>query len=87
MRCGGPGVRLLRLHLIASQLRRPKEVQLGLFGQDDEKAEAVARAKRDVNARVRRWAVRSGATLWNNEIDRDEAADFEICDIWDKTCF
>ena len=50
--CWIPGVPVTRLHLVATDLRYPGEQQLGLFEPPPERAEAVARLKREVNAVV-----------------------------------
>ena len=47
--------------------------QLGLFDAPAEQAETVARLKREVNAEMGRFALRSGATLPLVEVYRDEA--------------
>jgi DNA polymerase V len=75
------------MHLLATQLRGRGEVQLGLFDPPAERAEAVARLKREVNARHGRFALRSGATLFLEEVYRDQASGYDICDIRGKTCF
>src|SRR5262249_23652793 len=75
-----------RMHLLASQLARPSFVQRGLFEPPDEQAEAVAKVKREVNARCRRFALRSGATLPLKEVYRDAAQGYDICDIHGKFC-
>jgi DNA polymerase V len=76
-----------RMHLLAGKLARPSFVQRGLFDPPDERAEAVARAKREVNAACGRFAVRSGATLPLKEVCRDAAQGFDICDVRGKMCF
>jgi DNA polymerase V len=76
-----------RMHLLASRLARPSFVQRGLFESCDEQAEAVAKVKREVNARCGRFAVRSGATLPLKEVYRDGAQGYDICDIRGKICF
>jgi nucleotidyltransferase/DNA polymerase involved in DNA repair len=81
------GVGAMRMHVIASHLRRPGFVQLGLFDPPAEQARAVAKVKREVNAGVGRFAVRSGATLPLADIYRDEAQGYDICDIRGKSCF
>jgi hypothetical protein len=80
-------VPVTRLYLVATDLRYPGEVQLGLFEPPPERAEAVARLKREVNARVGRFALRSTATLYLNDLYRDEAAGYDICDVRGKMCF
>ncbi len=77
----------IRMHIIASQLRRPGFVQLGLFDPPAERAAAVARLKREVNAEVGRFTLRSGATLPLADIYRDEAQSYDICDVRGKICF
>jgi DNA polymerase V len=62
-------------------------VQLGLFEPPRAEAEAVAALKRQVNARVGRFALRSGATLFLPDIYRDEASGYDICDVRGKMCF
>src|SRR5262249_10806648 len=74
-----PGVPVTRLHVVATDLRRPGVVQLGLFEPPAGRAEAVAKTKREVNARIGRFAVRSGATLYLDDLYRDEASGYDIC--------
>jgi nucleotidyltransferase/DNA polymerase involved in DNA repair len=82
---GGRGV--LRMHINASDLRRPGWVQVGLFDPPPEQARAVAALKRTVNARVGRFALRSGATLPLADVYQDEAQQYDICDVRGKICF
>ncbi len=77
----------IRMHVAASQLRRSGFVQLGLFDAPPERAEAVAKLKREVNAEVGRFALRSGATLPLADVYRDEAQSYDICDVRGKICF
>jgi hypothetical protein len=74
----GKGV--TRMHLNAYDLRQGGWVQLGLFDQPAERERAVAAAKREVNARMGRFAVRSGATLPLADVYRDEAQQYDICE-------
>ena len=76
-----------RMHLIATKLCRPGFVQLGLFEDDPERAEALAKVKGEVNARVGRFALRSGATLPLTDVYRDAAQSYDICDVRGKVCF
>ena len=78
---------MTRLHLVATDLCYPGEVQLGLFEPPPERAEALARLKREVNAKVGRFALRSAATLYMNDLYQDEAAGYDICDVRGKMCF
>jgi nucleotidyltransferase/DNA polymerase involved in DNA repair len=82
-----PGVGASRMHLVATRLRRPGFVQQGLFEPPDRQARAVARLKREVNAKVGRFALRSGATLPLYDVYRDEAQSYDICDVRGKLCF
>jgi hypothetical protein len=51
------------------------------------RAAALARLKREVNARVGRFALRSGATLYLDDLYRDEASGYDVCDVRGKMCF
>ncbi len=82
-----PHATATRMHLIATMLRRHGAVQLGLFEPPAERAEALARLKREVNARHGRFALRSGATLPLRELYRDEAHSYDICDVRGKICY
>jgi DNA polymerase V len=82
-----PRVAAERMHLIAERLAPRGAAQLGLFDPPGERAEAIARLKRDVNRWHGRFALRSGATLPLGPIYRDAANDFDICDIRGKACF
>jgi hypothetical protein len=59
----------------------------GLFEPPEDQAEAVAQVKREVNATVGRFALRSGATLPLYDVYRDEAQGYDICDVRGKICF
>jgi DNA polymerase V len=82
-----PGRGVSGMHLIATDLRRPGFVQLGLFEPPEKRARAVARLKREVNAKLGRFTLRSGATLPLADVYRDEAQSYDVCDIHGKTCF
>ncbi len=82
-----PGLAATYMHVNAMQLRRPGSVQLGLFDPPEEQARAVARAKRAVNTQLGRFVVRSGATLPLTDVYRDEAQNYDICDVRGKLCF
>jgi nucleotidyltransferase/DNA polymerase involved in DNA repair len=82
-----PRVPVARLHLVATDLQAPGAAQLGLFEPPPGRAEALARLKREVNGRVGRFALRSGATLFLDDLYRDEAAAYDICDVRGKRCF
>ena len=76
-----------RMHLFAERLVPNLPSQLGLFDRGGSRAEAVARVKREVNARHGRFAVRSGATLPLASIYRDPSNEWDICDVRGKMCF
>jgi nucleotidyltransferase/DNA polymerase involved in DNA repair len=82
-----PGRAVNRMHLVATRLRRPGHVQQGLFEPPEGRARAVAKVKREVNARVGRFALRSGATLPLYDIYRDREQGYDICDVRGKICF
>jgi nucleotidyltransferase/DNA polymerase involved in DNA repair len=82
-----PGEPVNRMHLLATRLHYPGAVQLGLFDPPAERAERLARLKREVNVRHGRFKLRSGATLPLREVYRDDAQSFDICDVHGKMCF
>ena len=82
-----PGRAVNRMHLIATRLRRPGFVQQGLFEPPDAQARAVAKLKREANAKVGRFALRSGATLPLYDVYRDCGQSYDVCDIRGKMCF
>lgn len=84
-----PRVPASRMHLIAERLTPRRHAPLGLFDSPAaaERAEAVARLKREVNTRHGRFALRSAATLPLAAIYRDTANSYDICDVRGKICF
>ena len=76
-----------RMHLIAERLTPRDQAPLGLFEPPGARAEAVARVKREVNARHGRFVLRSAATLPLTPIYRDTANSYDICDVRGKICF
>jgi len=84
-----PRVAAQRMHLIAERLTPRRSAPLGLFDPPGaaDRAEALARLKREVNARHGRFALRSGATLPLREVYRDQAQGYDICDVRGKMCF
>jgi nucleotidyltransferase/DNA polymerase involved in DNA repair len=82
-----PGLMASRMHVTASKLRRPGFRQRGLFEPPEEPARTLARLKREVNADVGRFALRSGATLPLDDVYRDREQGYDICDVRGKTCF
>jgi DNA polymerase V len=76
------------LHAIVTGTLTPRSpAQPSLFDGPGERAETLARVKREVNLRHGRFAVRSGATLPLASIYRDVANDFDVCDVRGKSCF
>jgi DNA polymerase V len=83
-----PGLAATHMHVIATRLRCGKGEQLSLFQQPNEKLDALARAKRAVNEKVGRFAVRSGATPYvPAEMYRDPSHSYDVCDVRGKVCF
>jgi nucleotidyltransferase/DNA polymerase involved in DNA repair len=84
-----PRVQAQRMHLIAEQLTPRREAPLGLFDRPEaaRRAAALARLKREVNARHGRFVLRSAATLPLAAIYRDTANEYDICDVRGKICF
>jgi DNA polymerase V len=82
-----PGRPATYMHVVASDLRRPGSFQPGLFDESPGRAAAVAQVKRQVNARLGRFTLRSGATLPLDDVYRDEAQQYDICDVRGKICF
>ena len=75
------------MHLVASELRRQSSWQQSLFEDADPRADAVAGVKREVNAELGRFKLRSGATLYANDFYSDPANMHDGCDIRGKFCF
>ncbi|MGW8258084.1 MAG: DNA polymerase Y family protein [Thermoguttaceae bacterium] len=75
------------MHLIAENLSDRQFAQRGLFDQPGPKQQAIARVKQSINQAVGRFALRSGATLYLDDIYRDKTNSYDICDIYGKTCF
>jgi len=82
-----PRVQATRMQLIAERLTPRRQAPLGLFEPPGGRAEAVARLKREVNARHGRFVLRSAATLPLAPIYRDTANSYDICDVRGKICF
>ena len=82
-----PKVAATRMHLIAERLTPASQCPLGLFDPPGDRAAAVARLKRAVNARHGRFKLRSAATLPLVSVYRDTANEYDICDIRGKLCF
>lgn len=78
------GAKITHMDLVAEGLSSAGIHQLSLF---DAPASRVDRIKQLVNAKMGRWAIRSGATLPLVEIYSDQAHAYDICDIHGKSCF
>jgi DNA polymerase V len=78
-----------RMHLLAENLSARGDCPYDLFepSQRRTRAEAVARLKREINARHGRFILRSAATLPLSAIYRDVANEYDICDVRGKVCF
>ncbi|MFO0909648.1 MAG: nucleotidyltransferase [Isosphaeraceae bacterium] len=78
-----------RMHLIAEDLTPRGQAPLGLFDPPDaaRRSAALAKLKREVNARHGRFVLRSAATLPLASIYRDTANGYDICDVRGKMCF
>ena len=59
----------------------------GASRQAVEQTRAVAAVKREVNAALGRFTLRSGATPPLKDVYRDEAQQYDICDVEGKLCF
>ena len=83
-----PRVQATHMQIIAERLRPRADGQLALFAPPGaERAEALARVKREVNSRLGRFLLRSAATLPLHAIYRDGANAYDICDVRGKICF
>ncbi len=84
-----PRVPASRMQLIAEHLAPRRQAQLGLFDRPEatDRAEGVARLKREVNLRHGRFVLRSAATLPLAPIYQDPANGYDICDVRGKSCF
>lgn len=82
-----PESKIHYMHLIAGGLRRRAQQQRSLFDPPAPRAALLEETKRRINRALGRFAIRSGATLPLRDIHRDPANDYDICDIYGKTCF
>ncbi|MGI9457768.1 MAG: DNA polymerase Y family protein [Aeoliella sp.] len=74
------------MHLIAGSLWPHAHRQLGLF-DGDYQSQAIAKVKRQINAKLGRFALRTGSTLPLSDVYADPANEYDICDIHGKMCF
>lgn len=81
------------MHVIAGRLTNRAVRQRSLLDLDKAKTEspeklaAVAGVQQLINDRIGRFALRSGSTLPLTDIHADPANDYDICDIYGKSCF
>jgi DNA polymerase V len=77
------------MHLIAEELTTRRDCPFDLFDPPSRRGQAlaIARLKREINARHGRFVIRSAATLPLAPIYRDTANEYDICDIRGKSCF
>jgi DNA polymerase V len=75
------------MHLIAGSLRPRTNRQLSLFEEPIARQQQIAETKRSINQHLGRFAVRSSLTLPLSDIHADPANDYDICDIYGKSCF
>lgn len=78
---------LAYMHVLAERLSSRRCFQQGLFDQPTDQQVRLADAKRRINERVGRFALRSAATLPLVQLYGDPANNYEVCDIQGKTCF
>jgi DNA polymerase V len=86
-RCWRPGIVVAYMHLIASELAPRACAQKSLFDPPTPREKLLAQVKRQINRRLGRFTLRSGATLPLADIYTDEANAYDVCDIYGKTCF
>ncbi len=82
-----PGQAVNRRHLVATKLPHACFVQQGLSEPLAGRALPGACLKREVNARLGWFTLRSGSTLPLYEVYRDDVQAFDVCEIHGKTCF
>lgn len=87
VRCWQPGRPVNGMHLIGTDLHQPGSYPRGLFDPPDEPARTVSLVKRQINERLGRFLLRSGATLPLDDVYRDDALNYDACDIRGKFCF
>jgi nucleotidyltransferase/DNA polymerase involved in DNA repair len=84
------------MHLIAEKLTYRESLQRTLFETryesngkpiSDSPVDRLAELKQQINARIGRFAVRSGETLHLPDVYDDETNDYDICDVQGKMCF
>lgn len=79
------GHHLHYMHVIAEHLQFKSSAQLSLFVQ--EPSPSNSELIRRVNRSIGRFKLRSASTLPLKDIYADSANDYDICDVYGKTCF
>ncbi len=79
-----PGMTVTRMNVMADRLAMRGEQQMSLFRPKDRQ---IDRVKTMVNDRCGRFTLRSAETLPLADIYRDTANEYDICDIYGKSCF
>lgn len=75
------------MHVIAGGLRGWGQGQLSLFHEQTPRSAKLAETKRTIDRSVGRFAIQTGLTLPLRDVHRDPANDYDICDVYGKTCF
>lgn len=75
------------MHVIAGGLRPWERRQRSLFEDRREKDDRIESVQHEINAAVGRFALRSAATLPLADVYGDLASNYDICDIYGKSCF
>ena len=77
-----PSASVHYMHVIAGKLRPAAQRQRSLFEESK-----LADIKHRINNEMGRFAIRSGATLPLVDVYGDCANNYDICDIYGKSCF
>lgn len=83
--CNGGAIHYM--HVIAAKLRSRGDAQPSLFSLVDERREAIDKVKHDINEKLGRFVLRSGVTMALADVYADIAQDYDICDVYGKSCF
>ncbi|MCA9241578.1 MAG: hypothetical protein KDA37_15315, partial [Planctomycetales bacterium] len=75
------------MHVIAGTLRPDCRRQKSLFEPPRPRQDRLDQLMHEVNESVGRFALRSGATLPLADVHTDPANEYDICDIYGKSCF
>jgi nucleotidyltransferase/DNA polymerase involved in DNA repair len=75
------------MHVVAGRLRDRACVQPSLLPVGNDRRDRMDAVKHDINEAMGRFVLRSGATMPLAEVYADPANDYDICDIYGKSCF